>query len=1660
MANDARIPKTMNVVPQVAGLDNFQQDWAKVAKTVNDGVNDIKKSLAQISGKTNVSLSKTSQVAAQLGSNIRNVGNVFAGSLGAVSSFGQGIVNVGKVIEKTGQITRRLAFDFERVGWSLTTFVTLPLIAAGISAVKAGAQFEASLKKVQTLVGVNEEIVRKWGQQILDIAPKLGQLPTEMAEGLFYAASGFGSLAGQAPTMDVLIAATKAAALGLGEVGDIARAVTGVMNVYGDELSNATEATALLFFTAREGNFELDQLVGSLGGVLGIAKELNVSFADIGAGIATLTRGLLSPSEAVTVLRSALLNLAAPSKAHKELLESVGYTYESLTKKLGKDGLLGVMLDLRGKFGDEQFLDFFGIRAIRGALSITGELADDYAQIADEMGVTTKRTYDDMADYASQASRRSLGAWTGALSEQSRIVSEFEKAYLEATDTVLFKWDQLMGNLQSLGIRGIFNVYNKEIKDFLDRVNLALERLQIFVTENKQTVRLLVKIAAGLVAIGPGMVIMGRVLSMFSIWFTVAGRGLIVVGSLIRGFASLIGFGGRLLSAFITPVVKGLSLIAVWGYKAAVVIGTQLTRAVAFGFGSLINYTLRATAFMIDFGAAIVSVIATRGISAIITIGGATANLGLSLAGIGTSAVSAFGALGAAAAAALGPIAGVTAAVVLVGTALLALVGMGKQLADSLIAGFKSIGETLKKFVGDVLTRFFRESGKTAGDWGTGLMKAFSQGIIDGIAYLVDSLTAVGEVIRYWLMPGSPPRLLPDLDKWGQGAMEAYLEGWGKADFSVLLDLGSTIKDYLTAIAKDADDDKTKKAIAQVVLGSRDEIAKAINEIKDLGKASEKAIQDVFSALGTTTPTLQGYIRATLALAAANEEVAKAQEKVNAITKKYDDMLAPLSEQLKAIERERNNVENATRLEELRKILRDPFADAQTKRFAQLSIAEIEIKQTQTAIEAERDPALAAANAQLAIAQENQALAEKQLEYWQGLIDLTIDNASLLEEILKAAKKLAEKMDKLADAFTAGQGLDKPETLRSKLAPLDFEPPDIIGPIDAKLRVLQAKLDLLKRTWAATFADMKQRALVFIRESGILNLWENVKKTYDENVAPIVNASIAEGERTWGNIKLLAQDIQTYFGDDWTAFKDNLAAMATTLVKDLPGGITSFSDAINNELIPAIRDALPEIDKWLEKAQASPLNGKATEAFADPRFQQFSQILAPFGPATSVSALMGVQWLERTLPKVGDAIRGAFDPWWAGVKERFSGFSWTELLNSISTGAEGGDPLLKFINGIIGAFTISDETKAQFATANENLKKQFIDTFTITEEDKETFRTTWASWGEEFRTTIGSFWDESFSGLFSPETNTKIENFGKGLIEMFTSTEIPIWNAGDALHGYAGNLGGVGEGTFAVTGLVNTLSTAWENGKTKVTALSDYLNTTGSLALTKIKNRVTTLISDALEPFKTIIDEIRGLWEEIVTVINVRVIPAFTGLLTKVSEALTGVLLQFKTWVEDVATYLDETWSKAMETAAGWYDTWKQKIEILLTPLNAFVDAVVKLVTWLGKLPKAIFDRIANSGSVPNYGQNGDGTTPKPGEDPGTPIVESAPITGPNVVIPQSLRSLLTQMGGIAMVIPANANVAMAGGVVLSFGNVVINNDMDMATFTAKVRRVVVDSLS
>ena len=325
-------------------------------------------------------------------------GNVIVRLSADTTPLTQGLANAANRLNSFGTQATKL-------GQNLSLKVTAPLALMGRQMVKTASEFEASLGKISGLVGVASNEVAKMGDAARGMSTRFGKSAGEAANALFYITSA--GLRGSA-AMSVLEQSLKASAIGLGDTATVADLATSAVNAYGIDALSASAATDTMVATIREGKLETSELAGSMGRVLPLASAMGVSFQEVGAAFAALSRTGTNASEAATQIRGILASLLRPTRQAEEAMSGLGLSAQGLRDQIKTQGLLSTLETLAEKFDGNEAASaavFGNIRALSGVLDLMGANVETtrqiFANMEDNLGDTDKalESFSDTAQF-------------------------------------------------------------------------------------------------------------------------------------------------------------------------------------------------------------------------------------------------------------------------------------------------------------------------------------------------------------------------------------------------------------------------------------------------------------------------------------------------------------------------------------------------------------------------------------------------------------------------------------------------------------------------------------------------------------------------------------------------------------------------------------------------------------------------------------------------------------------------------------------------------------------------------------------------------------------------------------------------------------------------------------------------------------------------------------------------------------------------------------------------------------------------------------------------------------------------------------------------------------------------------------------------------------
>ncbi len=534
-------------------------------------------------------------------------------------------------------------------------------------------------------------------------------------------------------------------------------------------------------------------------------------------------------------------------------------------------------------------------------------------------------------------------------------------------------------------------------------------------------------------------------------------------------------------------------------------------------------------------------------------------------------------------------------------------------------------------------------------DWGASVSEVFASGIEGATGFIEGALGVVGAVITNLLKPGSPPKLLPDLDKWGKKAAEEWLKGWTEADFGILSDITKSIRNTLRALVSTGA--VSNVDLARILIGSRKAVSQAIDQIRTIGKVTDSVMQRIRRAAGPAADEVEQLLRAYEAIAKSSKEVAAAQAELNAVTEKYDSMLEPIRKELERISEARRQGDENRQILELQRTIANEAVSAEGKRQAQLRIEEILMGRQVRNLEDQKQAAVDSITARKEAAEKALEADEAALKVIQARIDAQNEQISLYGQEKKALEDLARQLRK---------DLLKPlEDAIKRWSLMQQEIRDTIGLFKAQHTLLDASATEAQKI----AAEIEQQAIAArrakrdfeLRELGVSE--DDIQRLRDMNV--------------------VLADIGIKGTDDFSRFKQpDLSAIAeqvTGRIEDFNKKMDAFTAKINNarnalnSWLLMINEILPPSLKFIKVGEEQADLFKNLRAIfagfvvimASNRFISVLSSLpakligvgAPLGFLTNMLGLFTIAWL-RNWGDIQTKTKTAID----FVKNRFKDF--------------------------------------------------------------------------------------------------------------------------------------------------------------------------------------------------------------------------------------------------------------------------------------------------------------------------------------------------------------------------------------------------------------------
>ena len=371
--------------------------------------------------------------------------------------------------------TDRAKNAVKSLGGGLKSLTKVSVLAgAGIAAlsVKLAGDFSKNLREVSTLMdNTSEKSIKKMSKELRLLSQTSGLALSSLSKAKYDVVSA--GFADASESAQILAASTQLAVGGVTSASAAADLLTTSLNAYGLSANQVNDVSDVLFTTVRLGKTTMDELAGSLGKVLPVAKSSGVSLSAVCAAMASLTAGGINTAESTTALRSAIMALTAPVGASAKAMADA-----KIEAKKFDDGtfdLLGTIKQFEGM--DPEALRKF-IPDISASVAVSS-LANNVQGLSNNLLAFEKR-----AGASETAFNKMAGEFNTQMamlkSASQSVMIEVGNLIIEAILPSIKQANEALATLGEIG----FDEVGKRLFDNLDHIkNVAVQSFEILGAE-------------------------------------------------------------------------------------------------------------------------------------------------------------------------------------------------------------------------------------------------------------------------------------------------------------------------------------------------------------------------------------------------------------------------------------------------------------------------------------------------------------------------------------------------------------------------------------------------------------------------------------------------------------------------------------------------------------------------------------------------------------------------------------------------------------------------------------------------------------------------------------------------------------------------------------------------------------------------------------------------------------------------------------------------------------------------------------------------------------------------------------------------------------------------------------------------------------------------
>lgn len=324
----------------------------------------------------------------------------------------EGIKGAGGILKKLGGFASQAAQQIIRAMGQAARAMT----DFGMESVKVAATIDAGMREVFTLIPkMSAKMKKDMTKEMMELSQEMGKMPKDMTTSIYNALS---SGIPKKNVFEFIRIAAKASIGGVSSTNQAVGALTTVLNGYKMTADKAADVSDTLFTIIKQGVTTMPELASNIGKVTPIAASLGISFEQVGAAFAEMTKNLGpgKSAEAGTQLKAMFSELSKASMdAFKNFEAASGTTFP---KFMEQGGLLSdalAMMTAHAKKLGIRLPDLFGsIEAGSAALILATDNSKGLTGQMDAMGKkagATQKAFNEVSGGVDFAMKQMAVAW-------------------------------------------------------------------------------------------------------------------------------------------------------------------------------------------------------------------------------------------------------------------------------------------------------------------------------------------------------------------------------------------------------------------------------------------------------------------------------------------------------------------------------------------------------------------------------------------------------------------------------------------------------------------------------------------------------------------------------------------------------------------------------------------------------------------------------------------------------------------------------------------------------------------------------------------------------------------------------------------------------------------------------------------------------------------------------------------------------------------------------------------------------------------------------------------------------------------------------------------------------------------------------------------------